>query len=210
MRPGGAAHNRAGRAVTAPGDFAGSEEAPSPEDLAGGDADPLDPRIAAILPAQLIQPNEIIILLLKPSLLYIPLSCIGFLIAVAAGLAVALTLRAEGYTFGIGRQDLILLAIGMAGIRLFWQFLEWLSRVYVLTDRRVIRVQGVLRVAVFEAPLKQVQHTQTLFSIRERLFALGTVAFATAGTGLTEAAWQMVAQPLEVHRIVVDALNRYR
>jgi len=95
-------------------------------------------------------------------------------------------------------------------LRLFWQFLEWLSRVYVLTDRRVVAVAGVLRVRVFEAPLQQVQHTNLLLSLRERLFGLGTVAFATAGTAIAEAYWLMLADPLEVHRKIVQTLNRYR
>jgi len=68
----------------------------------------------------------------------------------------------------------------------------------------------VLRVAVFEARLEQIQHTDTAFSLRERLFALGTVTFSTAGTGVIEAAWQMIARPLEVHRTVVRTIQRYR
>ena len=100
--------------------------------------------------------------------------------------------------------------VGVAAVRLFWQFLEWLSRVYVLTDRRVIRVKGVLRISVFEAPLRQIQHTAAQYSIRERIFGLGTIGFATAGTGVIEAAWEMVARPMEVHGAVVQALNRYR
>ena len=42
----------------------------------------------------------------------------------------------------IARNDLILAAAGVAAIRLFWQFLEWLSRIYVLTDHGIIRLAG--------------------------------------------------------------------
>lgn len=174
------------------------------------DGDAIDARIAAMLPPQLLQPSEIIILLLKPSPLFIILSCAGFLIGVLAVASIGLLLINAGHAIGIDRRELITAAVAVCFLRLCWQFLEWLSRVYVLTDLRVIRVQGVLRVQVFETPLKRVQHTHTLFSIRERLFNLGTIGFATAGTGHVEAAWQMVARPLEVHRIVVQTLNRYR
>ena len=116
----------------------------------------------------------------------------------------------QGYNIGITPRDLLLVSVGVGGIRLFWQFLEWLSRVYVLTDRRVIRVKGVIRVQVFEAPVQQVQHTNTTFSLRERLFGLGSIHIATAGTGVTEASWVMLANPLEVHQKLVQALNRYR
>ncbi|MDP7347090.1 MAG: PH domain-containing protein, partial [Phycisphaeraceae bacterium] len=63
---------------------------------------------------------------------------------------------------------------------------------------------------VFEAPLKQIQHTDTVFSLRERFLGLGSIAFSTAGTGSIDAVWRMVAQPLDVHQRVVHALNRYR
>ena len=81
---------------------------------------------------------------------------------------------------------------------------------YVLTDRRVIRIKGVLRVQVFETPLKQIQHTNVFFSVRERLFGLGTLTFATAGTAVIEAMWVMVARPLEIHRKVIQTMQRYR
>ena len=80
----------------------------------------------------------------------------------------------------------------------------------MLTDRRIVRVKGVLRVNVFETQLQQIQHTNTTFSLRERLLGLGTIHFATAGTGGIEASWEMVSHPLEVHRIVVQTLDRYR
>lgn len=177
---------------------------------APGEAPPLlRTRAGDMLPAELLQPGEIIVLLIKPSPWSIVLASLGSLAVIALVLAAGHWLYNLGYLH-INRRDLILLAVGAASIRLFWQFLEWLSRVYVLTDRRVVRVKGVLRVQVFEAPLSKIQHTSTHFSVRERMFSLGTIAFATAGTGAVEAAWEMIARPLEVHRTVVETLNRYR
>lgn len=169
----------------------------------------VDHSAADMLPAELLQPGEIIILLLKPSVWYVVLGSLRELAIIGVLLTLGLWLGAAGH-LNLSDRDLILFAIGLVAVRLFWQFLEWLSRVYVLTDRRVIRVKGVLRISVFEAPLRQVQHTSARYSIRERVFGLGTIGFATAGTGLIEAAWVMIARPLEVHRTVVEALNRYR
>jgi len=166
-------------------------------------------RAAAMLPAELLQPHEIIVLLLKPSPLFIvlaPLRALATILVLALG---ALVLNAQ-FALGLHRRDIILVAVALIGLRLFWQFLEWLSRVYVLTDQRVIRVRGVLRVSVFETQLEEIQHTNTQFSIRERIFGLGTVTFATAGTGMVEAVWTMIARPLEVHQIVVRTIRRYR
>ena len=166
--------------------------------------------VMTILPAELLQNGEAIILLLKPSPWYILLESVRSLLMLTLLLVTLLWVYNQGYNIGITPRDLLLVGIGVGGIRLFWQFLEWLSRVYVLTDRRVIRVKGVLRVQIFEAPIQQVQHTNTTFSLRERLFGLGSIHIATAGTGATEASWVMLANPLEIHQKLVHALNRYR
>ncbi len=182
--------------------------------LAEGAAGPADgntvaPRLEAMLPAQLLQPGEIILLLLKPSPLFIILSPLNTLVLLIM-LTIVATYAAGRYTLGISQRDMLLFGVALIGMRLFWELLEWLSRVYVLTDQRMIRIQGVLRIQVFEARLNQIQHTNLLFRIRERLFGLGTVGFATAGTAVTEVFWQMIANPLDVHQKIVQTLRRYR
>lgn len=168
-----------------------------------------DARLAAMLPAQLLQDGEVVVLLIKPSLWFIVLEPLATILGLAMLTAGGVGAVYSGW-LRLSVVDVILAGGGLVGLRLFWQFLEWLSRVYVLTDRRVIRVRGVLRVHVFECALKRIQHTEAVFSLRERLFGLGTIHFATAGTAGIEASWRMVARPLEVHRIVVQTLQRYR
>lgn len=93
---------------------------------------------------------------------------------------------------------------------LAWDVLVWLSRSYRLTDRRVERRAGVLRRYVAELPLRNVQHVILYRSIRERLFGLGTLGFATAGTGVTEVFWVMIARPEERLAQVRTALEASR
>ncbi|MEM6756697.1 MAG: PH domain-containing protein, partial [Planctomycetota bacterium] len=77
------------------------------------------------------------------------------------------------------------------------------------TDRRIIRVRGVLTVQVFECSLGRVQHSEVVRILREQLFGLGTVTFSTAGTGGIEAAWEMVGRPFDVQQEVARAVRRY-
>ncbi|MEM8737080.1 MAG: PH domain-containing protein [Planctomycetota bacterium] len=173
------------------------------------DADHAVVRAATMIPAQLLQPGEIIILRLKPHPLYMVLSPLKTLVimTLVTLLGVRLARNAEAYDLA---QNLVVIGGLLVVARLFWQFLEWLSRVYVMTDQRVITVAGVFRVRVTDTPLSRITHSQLFFSLRERFFALGTLGFNTAGTALTEAYWVMVAQPLEVHAKVVETLKRYR
>jgi hypothetical protein len=170
---------------------------------------------SAISPAvrSLVQDDEVILLLLKPSLLYIPLSCAGSLMTI---LIITLSLmwlsRVGGSSVPwIGWTEREAVALGglLALIRLGWQALEWWSRVYVLTDRRVIRRLGVLRVAVFETQLRNIQHTAVFARLRERVCGLGSIGFATAGSDTFEAFWVMIRQPYAVHKIVVEAIRRH-
>ncbi len=172
-------------------------------------ADEAAARAAGMLPAELLQPGEIIILLLKPSAWFILLAPLRALTGIVV-LAMAVDIANTYMGMGLSRQNTLLAALTILLLRLFWQFLEWLSRVYVLTDRRIITVAGVIRVRVFETPLQKIQHTNLLFSLRERLFGLGTIAFATAGTAIAETYWLMLHSPLQVHQKIVQTLSRYR
>jgi hypothetical protein len=180
------------------------------EDITGETvADEAAARAAGMLPAELLQPGEIIILLLKPSAWFILLAPLRTL-AMILVLAIVASAVNSYATLGFNGQNIALAGAALILIRIFWQFLEWLSRVYVLTDRRVITVAGVIRVLVFETALENVRHTNAIFSLRERLFALGTISFATAGTAVNETFWLMLSNPLEVHQKIVQTLQRYR
>jgi hypothetical protein len=182
--------------------------------LNAGELSTLAPeRAATVLPADLIRDDEIIILMMRPSLLYIPLTALGSVVVIALiSFALAYLAGVTWLTQWVGWSDTqaFLLGISLAALRLGWQALEWWSRVYVLTDRRIIRRMGVLRVAVFQTELKNIQHTGVFRRLRERIFDLGSIGFATAGSDVFDAFWVMVARPFAVHRVVNRAIERYR
>ncbi len=166
-------------------------------------------RAATMIPAELLQPGEIIILLLKPHPLYILLWPLKTLTIMSLFMLLGVLVARDAGSYDLA-QNIVIAGSLLMVARLFWQFLEWLSRVYVLTDQRVVTVAGVLRVRVTDTPLSNITHSELFFSLRERFFALGTLGFNTAGTAFTEAYWVMVAKPLDVHAKVVETLKRYR
>lgn len=174
------------------------------------EAEPALARASAMLPAELLQPSEIIILLIKPSPWFILLVPLRFIAIILLCALLTMQLQARGFGLGLDRHDIIVATLAALGLRLFWQLLDWLSHVYVLTDQRVIRVMGVLNVQVFECPLQKIQQTDLILPLVQRLFWLGSIGFATAGTAGHEAYWLMVAKPLEVHAKIVETLRRYR
>ncbi|MCW5775518.1 MAG: dephospho-CoA kinase [Phycisphaeraceae bacterium] len=97
------------------------------------------------------------------------------------------------------------LAVG--GLKLLWETAVWASRRYTLTDRRVVRVSGVLRRVTVEARLERVQHVVLYRSLGERLLGLGTIGFATAGTDTIEVAWVMIGRPREMWVKAKEAID---
>lgn len=176
-------------------------------DAAGAEA--LAPsRVSALLPAGVIQDDEIIILMLRPSLLFVPLSCLVSLIFFAL-IAFFLAYLSRLPWVGWNDTQAFALGIGLSALRLGWQMAEWYSRIYILTDRRVITRAGVFRVSTFQTELKNIQHTSIFNRVRERLFGLGTIGFATAGSDVFETFWVMIRQPFTVHKTILQATQRY-
>ena len=162
---------------------------------------PVTPRTSRFVPA-----GERVVMSFKPSVLYIVLRSIGVtLTVVLLTLGALWAFRAVGTR--LSTQPVVIGAGVLVALRIAWDALEWFARLYILTERRVIRVAGVLRQYTADLPIGHVQHVTMYRSLRERLFGLGTIGFATSGTGLQEAAWVMVADPYGVLETVRNALR---
>lgn len=166
-------------------------------------------RAGPAVPEGLLQDGEIVILLLRPSMLFVPLSSPGSLAAIGIGALVLALLAVKVSWIPWSEGQAYAAGVAAVAARLLWLVLDWTGRIYVLTDRRIIRRVGVLQVNVFEAPLRNIQHTSVFRLLRERLCGLGTIGFATAGSDTFDAFWTMLRNPFAVHKTIVDAIERY-
>jgi dephospho-CoA kinase len=138
--------------------------------------------------------DERVVLWLRPSLLFILIRPRWMLMAIAAA--------AGAVWFAAKPLDLPLLAsralwwgVVLFVVVLLWQLVEWLSRLYVLTDRRLICVAGVLNQNVADLPLRNVRNLVVVRGLIERLTGLGTLGAASAGTDSYELVWLLLARP---------------
>src|SRR5436190_23986133 len=90
--------------------------------------------VTALMAGQVLRDGELILLLLRPSRWFILLTSLRFLAIVA--LAMALTVIFEDKLHG-KRQYLEVGVLLIAG-RLAWGVLQWMGRLYILTDMRII------------------------------------------------------------------------
>lgn len=163
---------------------------------------------ADLVPVHLLDGGEVVLFAIKPSLWFILFASVRWLIVLGAVIALAPYLS---LVFGRINGTLVAkAAVALGAARVGFAILEWASRLYVLTNRRVMRIRGVFNINLFECSLLKIENTDVVLTWYERLFGLGTVAFATAGTGPFETSWAHVAHPLEVHEQVRAAINRAR
>lgn len=164
----------------------------------------------AVLDDLELDDDEVVLLMLGPSLWFVPYSCLGAVLAIAV-CVLGMTWAARLPMVPWSDVQALVLGCSLVGLRLAWQFLEWAQRLYVLTDRRVIRRSGFIRPSMVQQPLNQIRHTVVVAARRERAVGVGTVAFVTAeAAGLDwTLAWEIVRRPDEVQSALRDAVERY-
>jgi len=185
----------------------GSEPA-APMAAASRSGEPKTISAADLVPVHLLDGGEVVLFAIKPSLWFILFASVRWLVVLGA-----VVLLAPYLSWLAGRPSVALIdktAVVLAAARVGFAILEWASRLYILTNRRVMRIRGVFNVNLFECSLLKIENTDVTLSWFERLFGLGTVSFATAGTGPYQTSWACVAHPLEVHEQVRAAINRAR
>lgn len=161
---------------------------------------------AEMIPAHLLDGGEIVILAIKPSMWSILFMSSRWLIVLAAIIAASKWL-AEVLPY-LNPLNIVQGALVLAAARVGFALLQWVSRLYVLTNRRIMRMTGIVNVDLFECPLTKIQNTYLRLAWYERLTGVGTISFATAGTGGVEASWRHVGNPLELHERVRSAIHR--
>ena len=161
--------------------------------------------VTALMAGQVLRDGELILLLLRPSRWFILLTSLRFLGIVA--LAMALIVIFDEKIHGPKRQYFEIGSLLMVG-RLAWGVLQWMGRLYILTDLRIIRLAGVFSVDVFDCPLRKVARTLLEFSFQERLCRIGTIVIIPQAEEVPLGHWQMVSHPKKVHEQIMATISK--
>jgi hypothetical protein len=160
--------------------------------------------LGAMLARHILRDGEVILLVLKPSFWFILLSSLRFMAAVS--------IVALGAIAWEGRNNrewfYIEAAIFILAGRTMWAVLQWMGRLYILTDQRVIRLSGVLKLEIFDCALRKIARTQVTASVKERLCATGSIEIIPSDESCVPGVWQTVRRPLEVNELIVSTINK--
>lgn len=161
--------------------------------------------LSNLLTSHVLRDGEVVLLIRKPSKWFIPLNslrwlAVGFtLLVIAAGFAPQL--------HGLGRAAVEAAGFLIAG-RLMWSTLQWMGRLYILTDQRILTLSGVFQVDVFDCPLRKVADARLLGYLPERTVGVGSIAVCPCDDDRPGTVWQTLADPADVHEQIVETIRR--
>jgi uncharacterized membrane protein YdbT with pleckstrin-like domain len=157
----------------------------------------------------MLQQDEIVLLLVKPSLWFILVTSLRFVTAMTLLGILAVNVFSRQAGSFITPQTAATAAVVVAVGRLIWGVCVWSSHTYLLTNLRILTIKGVVNVAIYQASLRKIQRTTVYRRWWERALGLGTLGFATAAAGgPTESTWQMIPRPLATHQQVLAAIQK--
>ncbi len=149
--------------------------------------------------------GEIVLCAIKPSLWYLVLVSVRWLAGAAVIILVApLLFQAPSGTAKMLTQAALL----VTAVRLILALLQWSSRLYVLTDRRVMCYSGVMHVSLFESPLIHIRNTYVNASPVERICKVGSIGFSLQGGKRIDAWWEQVSDPHAIHERIRRAIEK--
>ena len=156
-------------------------------------------RAYPLVPQQALEDEEIIIMALKPSLWMVPLACWPILL---------LAVGAASLLAPPNRPVIVGLALVIVALKACLAILDWLGRLYVLTNRRVLSFYGLLRPRTEQCRLEHLQDLKVASAFDERLIRVGSLRFL--GGERPRTSWDYLRHPDRLRQDVLDAIARYR
>ena len=159
----------------------------------------------AALPGGVIDGGEIVILAIKPSM-WRPLFDSAPWLVACWGLAAVLTWLSHpipGLSILLTAQILLLIGLARLGVAV----VRWVPTWYVLTNRRILDIQGVRSPRIWSCLLTETRHTSVTETPGERLAGLGTISFVADSSNDRPHQWHAIAKPHEVHAKVRRAIE---
>lgn len=159
-------------------------------------------------PGGVVDGGEIVIFAIKPSMWRWLFDSAPWLI-VCSALALVVTVLGRP-VFGLSPTGAAQVLMLVAFARLGFVMLRWIPTWYVLTNRRLIDVQGVRAARIRSCPLIDVANTYLQESIPDKAAQLGTIVFEFDRSGDRPYVWRSIQAPREVFDKVRSTIRNAR
>jgi hypothetical protein len=203
LKSGSSEYLRAG--VCASADVLQSPTAITSESATAATDEPFGTSLATLLAAHVLRDGEIILLILKPSLWFILLSSLRF---IAVGLMFIIAAKVFDPQLPGRFRGYAELGVSVISGRLIWATMQWMSRLYILTDLRILSLWGVFNIEVFDCPLRKVARTRLVRHMLERLVGVGSIEIIPQDESSSFGLWQTIPHPKRVREQIIATINR--
>ena len=162
--------------------------------------------VATIKQLDVLQGDEIIQLIIKPSIWYVFFLSVRWAIAGAVAGGAAVLSASSGWT---PAHSLVCnLAVLLVLTRVAYAILQWASRVYLLTNRRVMRIKGVLRADMRSLLLHRISAIELRSPIHQRWLNLGTLEIRGTDERAQPVHWTFVLGAEDLRETLQKAIQR--
>lgn len=157
--------------------------------------------------AAILDDNEIVQFSIKPSMWFIPAVSCKFVLVMLFLCAFTWTVDRQGW-LAPWAGSIISFWLALAAARVGVAALQWASRLYVLTNRRVLCFRGVFDVRCTQCLLTAVSAVELRLSWCARWKPLGHIDITPVNEGQEPVRWYLVGSAVEVHDLLVRAIRR--
>lgn len=159
---------------------------------------------AALAADAFLEGGETILRMWKPSPLAVPLAALPQLAVIGF-----LAFIADRMAPGISLNDRTLGVLALAMVILTWHLLDWLGKSFILTDRRVLRLHGVVHPGqTEEVRLRDIAQLELRRHFLQQLSGLSSLQITPAnGHPLV---WEDLGHGQEVQAEVTAAVRRHK
>jgi hypothetical protein len=159
------------------------------------------------VPAEILGGGELVLLATRPSAWFILL--VSWPMVAPAGVAgVALALAGHYWRLSTPYEVTAILCLAAGFLRVAVAAFQWMGRLYVLTNRRLLWISGISHVDMSDCMLTTIAAVSMCATRGEHLVGIGNLIFERRTGGEHPHAWMCLANPAQVQQKIEQAISK--
>ncbi len=171
-----------------------------------GEAARVESMAGKLTPESLLRGNELVILMVRPSLWYIVATSFRFCgIVILLGI---LTIHTGIFGDLLLPKTTLIISAALVGIRVIYALMEWTSHLYLLTTCRIVTIKGARHPTIFEAGLAHISEARLIEPAMQNLLGLGSIGFAVGKDIDPGSLWEWIPNARRIHQQIQAAISK--
>ncbi len=171
-----------------------------------GEAAQVEAMAGKLTPESLLRGNELVILMVRPSLWYIVATSFRFCgIVILLGI---LTIHTGVFGDLLLPKTALIISAALVGVRVIYALMEWTSHLYLLTTCRIVTIKGARHPTIFEAGLAHISEARLIEPATQNMLGLGSIGFAVGKNIDPGSLWEWIPNAQRIHQQIQAAISK--